>query len=71
VGFGRFFGAVVLRAVGTIKFDITQMINLLPMPLLQYHMLAYEFLKFHQELLFIILIVCVILSYGNLKLILR
>jgi hypothetical protein len=31
------------------------------MSLLHLHMLVYEFLKFHQELLFIILIICVII----------
>jgi hypothetical protein len=36
-----------LRCVGTIKFEIVQMINLLPMSLLQFHMLTYEFIKFH------------------------
>jgi hypothetical protein len=31
------------------------------MSLLQFHMLTYEFLKLHQEFLFIVLIICVII----------
>jgi hypothetical protein len=34
--------------------------------LLQFHMIAYKFLKLQQEFLFIILIICIIITIGGL-----